>query len=67
MLDTLQRDFRFAFRQLRQTPGFTATAIIVLALGMCASVTIFTFVDAVLLKPLPYRDSNRLVGRRMPP
>ncbi|HKE26132.1 MAG TPA: ABC transporter permease, partial [Bryobacteraceae bacterium] len=62
MLDTLQRDFRFAFRQLRQAPGFTATAIVVLALGMCASVTIFTFVDAVLIKPLPYRDPNRLVG-----
>ena len=62
MLDTLQRDFRFAFRQLGQAPGFTATAIVVLALGMCASVTIFTFVDAVLIKPLPYRDPNRLVG-----
>jgi predicted permease len=62
MLDTLQRDFRFAFRQLRQAPGFAATAIVVLALGMCASVTIFTFVDAVLIKPLPYRDPNRLVG-----
>lgn len=62
MLDTLQRDFRFAFRQLRQAPGFTATATLVLALGMCASVTIFTFVDAVLVKPLPYRDPNRLVG-----
>jgi predicted permease len=62
MLDILQRDFRFAFRQLRQAPGFTATAIVVLALGLCASVTIFTFVDAVLIKPLPYRDPNRLVG-----
>ena len=62
MLDTLQRDFRFAFRQLGQAPGFTATAIVVLALGMCASVTIFTFVDAVLIKPPPYRNPNRLVG-----
>ena len=62
MLETLQRDFRFAFRQLRQAPGFTATATVVLALGMCASMTIFTFVDAVLIKPLPYRDPNRLVG-----
>jgi predicted permease len=62
MLDTVQRDFPFAFRQLRRAPGFTATAIVVLALGMCASVAIFTFVDAVLIKPLPYRDSNRLVG-----
>jgi macrolide transport system ATP-binding/permease protein len=62
MLDNLQRDFRFAFRQLRQAPAFTATAILVLALGMSASLTIFTFVDAALLKPLPYRDPNRLVG-----
>jgi hypothetical protein len=62
MLDTLRRDFRFAVRQLRQVPGFTATAIVVLALGMCASVTIFSFVDAALIKPLPYRDPNRLVG-----
>jgi predicted permease len=62
MLDNLQRDFRFAFRQLRQAPGFTTTAIAALALGMCASVTIFTFVDAALIKPLPYREPNRLVG-----
>src|SRR5215475_13726152 len=62
MLDTLQRDLRFAFRQLRHAPGFAATAIVVLALGMCASVAIFTFADAVLIKPLPYRDPNRLVG-----
>src|SRR5215472_5787829 len=62
MLDTLERDFRFAFRQLRQAPTFTATAILVLALGICASITIFTFVDAALIKPLPYRDPNRLVG-----
>ena len=62
MLDNLQHDVRFAFRQLRQAPAFTATAILVLSLGMCASVTIFTFVDAALIKPLPYRDPNRLVG-----
>jgi macrolide transport system ATP-binding/permease protein len=62
MLDNLQHDVRFAFRQLRQTPAFTVTAILVLSLGMGASVTIFTFVDAALIKPLPYRDPNRLVG-----
>src|SRR5215469_6330635 len=62
MLDNLFRDLRFALRQLRKAPGFTATAIVVLALGMCASVAIFTFVDAALLKPLPYRDPNRLVA-----
>src|SRR6201996_4979791 len=58
---TLQ-DFRFSLRQLRKNLGFTITAIFMLALGMAASIAIFSFVDAALLKPLPYRDSNRLVG-----
>ena len=62
MLYSLSRDLRFALRQLRKTPGFTVTAILVLALGMCASVAIFAFVDAVLIKPLPYRDPVHLVG-----
>ena len=62
MLDGLRRDLRFALRQLRKTPGFTVTAILVLALGMCASVAIFAFVDAALVKPLPYRAPARLVG-----
>ncbi len=59
--NTLQ-DFRFAIRQLRKNPGFTATAIFILALGMCASVAIFAFVDAALIKPLPYQNPGRLVG-----
>jgi predicted permease len=62
MFGNLKRDFRFAFRQFGQARGFTATAILVLSLGMCASITIFTFVDAALIKPLPYRDPNRLAG-----
>ena len=62
MLDGLRRDLRFALRQLRKTPGFTVTAILVLALGMCASVAIFAFVDAALVKPLPYRAPARLIG-----
>jgi predicted permease len=62
MLDSLRRDLRFALRQLRKTPGFTVTAIQVLALGMCASLAIFAFVDAALIKPLPYRHPARLVG-----
>src|SRR5262249_40620458 len=56
------QDARFAIRQLRKNPGFTVTAILMLALGLCASVAIFAFVDAALLKPLPYRDPARLVG-----
>ncbi|HTS27226.1 MAG TPA: ABC transporter permease [Bryobacteraceae bacterium] len=62
MLDCLGRDLRFALRQLRSTPGFTVTSILVLALGMCASLAIFAFVDAALIKPLPYREPARLVG-----
>ncbi|HEY9141284.1 MAG TPA: ABC transporter permease [Bryobacteraceae bacterium] len=61
-LEHLLQDLRFAIRQLRKNPGFTCTAVLVLALGMCASVAIFAFVDAALIKPLPYRNPSRLVG-----
>src|ERR1700722_6545156 len=60
-METVWQDFRFALRQLRRSPGFTLTAILMLALGIGASVAIFAFVDAALIKPLPYRDPNRLV------
>ena len=60
--ESVLQDFRFAIRQLRKNPGFTATATLMLALGMCASVAIFAFVDAALLKPLPYRDPSGLVA-----
>jgi len=59
--NTIQ-DFRFAVRQLRKNPGFTATATFILGLGICASVAIFGFVDAALIKPLPYSNPDRLVG-----
>lgn len=62
VLENLLRDTRFAIRQLRKSPGFTSTAVLVLGLGMCASLAIFGFVDATLIKPLPYRDPSRLVG-----
>jgi predicted permease len=62
LLDNLWRDTHFAIRQLRKNPGFTLTAVIVLALGMCASVAIFAFVDAALIKPLPYQNPGRLIG-----
>jgi macrolide transport system ATP-binding/permease protein len=55
------QDLRFAFRQFRKNPGFSLTAILMLALGIGASVAIFGFVDAALIKPLPYADSTRLV------
>jgi len=60
--ETVLQDFRFALRQLRKNPGFTFTAIGMLALGMCASVAIFAFVDAALIKPLPFRNPSQLTG-----
>jgi macrolide transport system ATP-binding/permease protein len=61
-LEHLALDLRFTFRQLRKNPGFAATAVLVLALGMCASVAIFAFVDAALIKPLPYPDPLRIAS-----
>jgi len=61
-MENFLQDTRFALRQLRKSPGFAATAMIMLATGICASVAIFAFVDAALLKPLPYQSPARLVG-----
>ncbi len=58
----IRHDLRFALRQLRKSPGFTFTAMIVFALGIAASTAIFAFVDAALVKPLPYRDPSRLLA-----
>ena len=55
------RDTRFAMRQLRKSPGFTVTATLMLAIGLCASAALFAFVDAALVKPLPYPHAGRLV------
>ena len=60
-VETIAQDIRFAFRQLRQNPGYAMTAVLILALGMGVSVAIFGFVDAALLQPLPYADPNRLM------
>jgi macrolide transport system ATP-binding/permease protein len=62
VLENLVRDVRFALRQLRKNPGFTATAVLMLALGICASVSTFAFVDAALLKPLPYLNPASLIS-----
>jgi macrolide transport system ATP-binding/permease protein len=58
---SILQDFRFSLRQLRRSPGFTATAIVVLTLGIGAAVAIFSFVDAALIQPLPYAQPSRLV------
>jgi putative ABC transport system permease protein len=60
MMDFL-RDLRLGFRLLLRAPGFAVTAILTLALGIGATTALFTVVDAVLLEPLPFPDSNKLI------
>ncbi|MGC2403903.1 MAG: permease prefix domain 1-containing protein, partial [Acidobacteriaceae bacterium] len=61
-LEQLFQDVRFGARTLRKNPGFTAITIITLALGVGATAAIFSFVNAVLLKPLPYPHPERIVS-----
>ncbi|MDA1094537.1 MAG: hypothetical protein O3A25_14870 [Acidobacteria bacterium] len=63
-MDTFQHDIRHGLRLLLKYPAFTGVALLTLAIGIGANVAMFSVVNAVLLKPLPYRDADQIVRVR---
>src|SRR5215475_13973785 len=63
-MESLKQDIRYGWRMLRKNPGFTAVAVIALALGIASTTAIFSVANTVLLHPLPYPDADRILSVR---